>query len=192
MDMGSGSDNRAHLMAAIALVAVGGLATLLLTRATGPVDPQTAALRAATVGALRSLYSDDVPPATYDGGPLPSATAADMRARVIADMSRYFTDRLQARYRPMILGAVDQIGASEWDAQVDQQYQWADARVDGDRAIVHFTETTSVIRRGGQFGTSPAASHRLDSTVGWTVSLVRLAGEWRVDEIDLQCQSGCP
>jgi hypothetical protein len=192
MNAGRRTTNRALLIVAITLVAVGGFAALLLTRATEPVDPQTAALRAATEGALRSLYSEDVPPTTYEGGPLPSATAAEMRARVVADIGRYFTNRLQARYEPMILGAIDQIGASEWDAQVNQHFDWARASFGGDRATVHVTETRTVVRRGGQYGIGPAASHRLDSTGDWTISLVRSEGEWRVDEIDLDCRSGCP
>jgi hypothetical protein len=145
-----------------------------------------------TEGALRSLSSDDVPPATYEGGPLPSATATEMRARVVADIGRYFTDRLQARYEPMILDAVDQIGASEWDAQVDRRYDWGGARVDGDRATVHLTETKSILRRGGQFGIGRTETHRLDTTGDWTISLVRSAGAWRVNEIDVNCRTGCP
>jgi hypothetical protein len=191
MNTGQRTTSRALLIVAITLVAVGAFATSLAT-ASGPVDPQTAALRAATEGALRSLYSEDVPQAAYEGGPLPSATVAEMRARVIADIVRYFTDRLQARYEPMILGAIDQIGASEWDAQVNQQFDWAVESVGGDRATVHVTETRTVVRRGGQHGIGPTASHRLDSTGDWTISLVRSAGEWRVDEIDLDCRSGCP
>jgi hypothetical protein len=186
------STNRALLISAASLVAAGGVGIVLLTRVTGPVDPETAALRTATEGALRSLSSDDVPPATYEGGPLPSATATEMRARVVADIGRYFTDRLQARYEPMILDAVDQIGASEWDAQVDRRYDWGGARVDGDRATVHLTETKSILRRGGQFGIGRTETHRLDTTGDWTISLVRSAGAWRVDEIDVNCRTGCP
>jgi hypothetical protein len=48
MNTGSGWANRALLIGAVTLVAVGGFATLLLTRATGPVDPQMVALRSAT------------------------------------------------------------------------------------------------------------------------------------------------
>ena len=192
MDAGPGSRFGAFLIAAGALVAAGGLASVLLSGATGPVGPQTSALRIASEGALRSLFTDVVPPATYDGGPLPSATAAEMRARVIADFDRYFTDRLRARYRPMILDYVAQIGASEWDAEVNQRFDWRSATVDGDRAIVHVTETKSIVRRGGQFGTDPTNTHRLDATVDWTISLARSGDAWRVDEIDLQCRSGCP
>jgi hypothetical protein len=191
MNAGPGSTNRTLLIAAITSVAVGGVAIVLLTRTTGPIDPETAALRTATEGALRSLFTDDVPPATYEGGPLPSATAAEMRARVVADIGRYFTDRLQARYQPLILDALAQIGSSEWDAQVDQRYDWGGARVGGDRATVRVTETRSILRRGGQYGIGPTETHRLDTTGDWTVTLVRSAGEWRVDEIDLDCRSGC-
>jgi hypothetical protein len=186
------STNRALLISAASLVAAGGVGIVLLRRVTGPVDPETAALRTATEGALRSLSSNDVPPATYEGGPLPSATAAEMRARVVADIGRYFTARLQARYEPMILDAVDQIGASEWDAQVDRRYDWGGARVDGDRATVPLTETKSILRRGGQFGIGRTETHRLDTTGDWTISLVRSAGAWRVDEIDVHCRTGCP
>ena len=91
----------------------------------------------------------------------------------------------------MILEAVDQIGKSEWDAQGDVRFDWKDATVEGDQATVHVTEIGWVVRRGGQFGTDPTASYRLDWTQDWTVSLVRAAGEWRVDELDLQCRGGC-
>jgi hypothetical protein len=177
-------------VAAIALAAVGVIAALVLTRATGPVDPETAALRAATEGALRSLYAAK-PPQTYDGGPLPSPIAAAMRARVTSDFGRYFTARLQARYLGTFLDAVDQMGTSDWDAQGDLRFDWANATVDGDRATVPVTEIGWVVRRGGQFGTDPTDSYRLDWTEDWTVSLARSAGEWRVDEVDFTCRGGC-
>ena len=92
----------------------------------------------------------------------------------------------------MTLDYVGQIGASEWDAEVNQRFDWGDATVIGDRATVHVIETKSIVRRGGQFGTNPTNTHRLDATVDWTISLTRSGGAWRVDELDLQCRSGCP
>jgi hypothetical protein len=177
-------------LAAIVLAAVAVIGAVVVARTPQPTDPATAALRATTEGAIRSLRGGH-PPATYEGGPLPSSTIAAIRTRVSADIDRYFTDRLQARYRPMILDAVDQIGRSEWDAEGDLRFDWAEAIVTGDRAIVQVTEVGWVVRRGGQFGTSPTASHRLDWTQDWTVSLVRVAGEWRVDEVDFTCPGGC-
>ncbi len=192
MNAGPGSRFGALLIAGATLVLAGGLAMVLLGRAAGPVDPETTALRIASEGALRSLFADVVPPATYSGGPLPPSTAAEMRARVMADFGRYLTDRLRARYQPMILDAIAQIGASEWDAEVNQQFDWGDSTVVGDRSTVHATETESIVRRGGQFGTNPTDSHRLDTTGDWTLSLARTDGVWRVDEIDLHCRTGCP
>lgn len=166
------------------------IGALVVTRTTGPIDPTVAALRATTEGALRSLRGGN-PPETYDGGPLPSLTVAAIRTQVITDIGRYFTARLQARYQPMILAVVDQIGKSEWEAQGDLRFDWTDATVAGDLAIVHVAEVGWVVRRGGQFGTDPTASYRLDWTQDWTVTLVREAGEWRVDELDLHCRGGC-
>lgn len=179
-------------VAAIALVATAAIATIAWSRADGPVDPESAALRTATEGALRSLYLEDMPPSTYVGGPLASPIVAAMRARVIADMGRYFSAPMEARYQPMILDAINRIGSSEWDAQGDLAIDWSGARIDGDRATVHLSETGWVVRRGGQFGTDLAATHRLDSTWEWTVTLVRSAGEWRVDGLDSHCRQGCP
>jgi hypothetical protein len=167
------------------------IAAIVLTRATGPVDPETAALRAATEGALRSLYDDVKPPDTYNGGPLPSPLAAAIRARVTTDIGRYFSTRLQARYLPMILDAVDQLGKSEWDAQGNLRFGWANATVHGDRAIVHVSQIGWVLRRGGQFGIDATASHRLDWSQDWTVDLVQSADGWRVDELDLDCRGRC-
>jgi hypothetical protein len=179
------------LFATIALAAAGVIAIIALTIPAGPVDPETAALRSVTEAALRSLYDSDKPPATYNGGPLPSPIAAAMRIRVTTDISQYFTPSLQARYLPMILDAVDQIGKSEWNAQGDLRFEWAAASVDGDRAIVQVKEIGWVVRRGGQFGIGPTSSHRLDWSHDWTVNLVRSAGVWRVDGLDLHCQGGC-
>jgi hypothetical protein len=182
--------SRALVVATIAFAAVGVIVALTLSRPTGPIDPETRALRVATEGALRSLHGTE-PPGTYDGGPLPSPIAVAMRARVISDIGRYFTARLQARYQPMILDANDQIGASEWETDVDIRFDWPETIVAGDRATVHVIENGSLVRRGGPFGTDPTASHRLDWMQGWTVLLVRTAGEWRFDELDLQCGRGC-
>jgi hypothetical protein len=43
------------------------------------------------------------------------------------------------------------------------------ARVDGDRATVHVTETRSILRRGGQYGIGPTETHRLETTGDWTI-----------------------
>lgn len=179
------------MVAAIAIAATTVVAVMALTGIRGPVDPETAALRSVTEGALRALYDTDKPPETYNGGPLPSAVAAAMRSRVTTDIGRYFTPALQARYLPMILNAVDQIGRSEWDAQSERRYEWEAALADGDRAIVRVKEIGWVLRRGGQYGVAPAASHRLEWSHEWTVRLVRSGGVWRVDELDLQCEGGC-
>jgi hypothetical protein len=190
MATGRKSLHRVHAVAVLSLVA-SVLAIALLTRS-APLDAQSAAIRTATEGALRSLYEDDIPPGTYEGGPLSSPTAADMRARANADFDRYFTPRLQARYRPMILAVVDQIGASEWDASVTEAFEWDGIRISGDRATAHVVQSIAVLRRGGQFGTRSTDSHRLEAINDWKVTLVLTAGNWLVDEIDVQCRSGCP
>ena len=184
--------SKAVLIATIALAAVGTILALAVTRPPGPVDPETQALRVVTEGALRStsLFATK-PPGTYAGGPLPSPIAVAIRARVSNDIGRYFTPRLQARYLPGILASVDQIDASEWNEQGDLRFDWGDATVNGDRATVHVTEIGWGVWRGGQFGTDPTKSHRLDWTADWTVSLIRSAGEWRVDELDVHCPGGC-
>jgi hypothetical protein len=184
--------SKAVLIATIALAAVGVIAELAVTRPPGPVDPETPALRAATEGALRSTSAFAIePPGTYAGGPLPSPIAVAIRARVSSDIARYFTPWLQARYLPGILAAVDQIEASEWTEQGDIRFDWRDAKLDGDQATVHVTEIGWGMWRGGQFGTDPSKSRRLDWTADWTVSLIRSAGEWRVDELDVHCPGGC-
>ena len=183
---------KAVLIATIALAAVGMIAALAVTRPPGPVDPETEALRVATEGALRStsIYATK-PPDTYAGGLLPSPIAAAIRARVSSDIGRYFTPLLQARYLPSILAAVDQIDASQWNEQGDIRFDWRDATVNGDLATVHVTEIGWGVWRGGQFGTDPAATRRLEWTGDWTVSLIRSGSEWRVDELEVHCPGGC-
>ena len=184
---------KALVVATIVLAAVGAIAAVVVTRPAGPVDPETAALRVVTEGALRStsVYATR-PPGTYAGGPLPSPIAAEIRARVTSDLGRYFTARLQARYLSGILASVDQIPTSEWNEQGEIRFDWRDATVVGDRATVQVTEIGWGVWRGGQFGTDPTSTRRLDWTADWTVTLVRSrAGEWRVDELDVHCPGGC-
>jgi hypothetical protein len=64
--------------------------------------------------------------------------------------------------------------------------------VNGDLATVDVRETGWIVRRDGPAGTDPDATHRLDSTWGWHVALVRVEGRWKVDALDSTCLVGCP
>jgi hypothetical protein len=56
-----------------------------------PLDPNVQTVRVAAEGATRTLYLDTDPPAGYAGGPLPSASAAALKDKVAADITRFFT-----------------------------------------------------------------------------------------------------
>lgn len=179
----------ASLGAALAIAVV----SMLLLKPSEPVDPNTAAVRAAAQGALTALYFDILPPADFQGGPLPSPAAAAMRERVRADMERYFSPALQARYEPMILDAIGTIGVAEWDAVGGfSSLDWGAAAFQGNRATLALRESQWVLRRGGPDGRTPDATYRLDSTFDWHFTLSQVDGLWRVDAFDSTCVQGCP
>ena len=177
---------RSAVLAALAIAAT-GLAILLWVQLESQLDPTVAALRTATQGALQTLYFDDLPPATHTGGPRPAPMVADMQARITADFDRYFTDRLQARYTPMIESAVDLIGGSDWDIDGGiSSIEWHAAAILGDRATIGLRETEWVVRRHA------SSTYRLGSTWDVEATLVRETGQWRVDGFHTTCVSGCP
>ncbi|MBI3750126.1 MAG: hypothetical protein HY263_00495 [Chloroflexi bacterium] len=158
-----------------------------------PPDPMVVAARGAAEGALTALYYDVFPPPDYRGGPLASPAAAVIRARVVADIERYFSPSLQARYEPMILGAVDTIGSGEWEAAGGfSSLDWKGISVTDDHATLGLRASGWVLRRGGADGVAPDATTRLDSTWDWSFTLVRIDGLWRVDTLDATCVRGCP
>lgn len=179
------------------LLAVAGIALIYVAafaaRNAMPVSPEAAAIRTAAVGALQALYLDDFPPPEYQGGPLLSGAAVAIRARIVANIGRFFTAPLQARYEPMVLSAVDVIGGTEWDASGELNVlDWTSLTIEGDHATVSFRTTESILRRGGPSGREPAATHRLDTTTDWRLGLIRLDGQWRVETLYGTCLDGCP
>ncbi len=171
----------------VLLVAAIGFASWLLLRVGYPLDPTVVAIRDATQGGLRTLYFDDLPPADYAGGPRPTSMVVAMEARITADFARYFTTPLQARYLPMIRNAVDLIGTSDWDmAGGISSIDWHTAAILGDRATISLREVEWVVRR------HQATTYRLDSTWDMDVTLMREAGQWRVDDFSMSCVAGCP
>jgi hypothetical protein len=177
---------RAAALALLTIVA-SGLACWLWVRTESVLDPSVAEVRSVTQGALEALYFDDLPPATYTGGLRPAPMMADMQARITADLARYFTDRLQARYTPMIENATDLIGTSDWDIDGGiSSIDWRAAAILGDRATIGLRESQWVVRR------HDATTYRLESTWDVEVTLVRETGQWHVDGFDTTCVSGCP
>jgi hypothetical protein len=152
-----------------------------------PLDPTVQAVRTAAEGAIRTLYLDTDPPAGHTGGPLPSAAAAALKDKVAADIARFFTPQLQARYIPMMLPVVDQIGSGFWDTG-DISISWGSASINGDLALISFDEHDTVVRYTSA-GLPPA---RLESTWNVEMSLIEQDGQWRVDGYRSDCQSGCP
>ena len=169
------------------------LGSILLQRIGEAIDPNISAIRASAAGALTALYYDDLPPADYQGGPLPSAAAATIRERVVTDIERYFSPTMQGRYEPMILNALGAIGSSEWDAAGGfSSLDWDRVDVLGDHATLELRTDDWVLRRGGQDGRTPDATHQLESTMDWRFTLIRINGEWRVDSFYGSCLEGCP
>jgi hypothetical protein len=152
-----------------------------------PLDPNIQAVRVASEGAIRTLYLDTDPPAGYTGGPLPSAATAALKDKVAADIARFFTLQLQARYTPMMLPVVDQIGSGFWDTG-DLSISWGLASINGDLAQISFDEHDTVVRYTST-GLPPA---RLESTWHVEMSLIEQDGKWRVDGYRSDCLSGCP
>ena len=182
----------AGFVAALTTVAITA-AVIILFRPGEPIDPNTAAVRAAAEGALTALYYDDFPPADYQGGPLPSQAAAAIRARVVSDIERYFSPALQARYEPLLLNAVGTMGSGEWDATGGfSSLNWNPVYFTGDHATVQLRATSWVLRRDSAEGMTAEATHRLESTMDWGFSLIRTNGQWRVDILDDTCLQGCP
>jgi hypothetical protein len=179
----------AFLLGAASLAIV----VLVLLKPSDPVDPETAAVRAAAEGAITALYYSDFPPADYRGGPLASPDAAAIRERVVTDIARYFSPALQARYEPMILNAVESIGSGDWDAAGGfSSLGWQGVSFSGDHATLGLRSSGWVLRRGGAGGQLPDATYRLESTFDWRFSLIRDNGQWRVDAFDATCVQGCP
>jgi hypothetical protein len=152
-----------------------------------PLDPTVQALRVASEGAIRTHYLDPDPPAGYTGGPLPSAAATALKDKVAADIARFFTPQLQARYTPMMLPVVDQIGSGYWDTG-DLSISWGSASINGDLALISFDEHDTTVRYTSA-GLPPA---RLESTWHVEMSLIEQDGQWRVDSYRSDCLSGCP
>jgi hypothetical protein len=153
-----------------------------------PPDPETAALRAVAAGAIQTLRDDPAPPASWTSGQLPVADAGSIRAKVSADVARYFTPRLRARYEPMLLAAVDRIGTEVWDTNVSVSFDWDRSTITGGQATVSFTEHISLVRHDAS-GTPPWGL-----TGTWTdeMALVRGDGLWRVDSWVTDCAPNCP
>jgi hypothetical protein len=177
------------LFVALAIIA----AVLVMVRPGEPIDPNTAAVRAAAQGALTALYYDDFPPADYQGGPLPSTAAAVIHDRVVTEIERYFSPLLQAHYEPLVLNGVETIGSSDWDATGGfSSMDWHTVYFAGDHATVELIATSWVLRRTGGYGTTPEATYQLVSTMDWGFSLIRINSQWRVETLDGTCLSGCP
>jgi hypothetical protein len=152
-----------------------------------PVDPETQAVRVAAEGAIRTLYFDAAPPSSYAGGPLAASDAGAIKARLSADIARYFTASLQARYLPMEFQFVDQIPTGLWDIG-DLSISWGPASISGDQATISLDEHETTFRHFGN-GAAPVT---LQSTWHDHLSLVRQDGQWRVADYEGDCGSGCP
>ena len=155
-------------------------------------NPETLAIRAVAEGAIRSLYFDAFPPASYRDGPLPSPVAQSIRDRVSAHIANSFTPSPRARYEPMILAAVDQIGTGSWDSAGDLTIDWGSATITGDRSTIGFRSHQWLIRHSADPGQPSQAPWRLEGSWDWQLTLVRTDDRWQVDALDSQCVAGCP
>jgi hypothetical protein len=182
-----------RLASAVSAVALAAAALWVLAGSTVvQPDAETLAVRASAEGAIRTLYFDAFPPASYSVGPLPSAIGQSIRDRVTGDIERYFAPPLQARYEPMILAAVDQIGSGTWDVQGNLSIDWGQATITGDQATISFRADEWLIRRGADPQLTSRAPWRIEGSWDWQLTLVRRDGRWKVDTVDSRCAADCP
>jgi len=177
-----------------------GLAATVVLLGTGacssaPVDAESAAIRAASLGAIETtLHLDTVLPATYRGGPMPPAMLADLEQRLNDDLATYFTPDARAKYGPGLSAALNPAN-EQWDWDTDAGFgepDWRSEARAGESATVVVRLSEWVSRHGADPGLGTPRPYRIDSIWEWTVSLTKTSGTWRVSTFSITCLSGCP